>query len=172
MKTNRTSSIAKKRMREKGDTSNRPEQLLLKEILQYHVRGRVETEAKLENLKDVDALTFTGNRSPRPDILLTYYTNQKFVIRVNGPYHDSREKYDRAQKLFLEMQEPPYIVIDVSYVRHEILFERNKRKLTRIELLKVLDLIRLEFAGYGIFLNPSKTENWLRYSEHRMIDHT
>ena len=169
MKINRKSSIAKKRMREKGDTTNRPEQLLAAEIIKYHVTESVTTEAKLSNLKDVDALTFTGMRAPRPDILFEYQ-KQKFIVRINGPYHDGREKYDRAQKLFLEMQEPPYRVIDVSYVRHEILFVRHNRKLTKFELMRVLDLMYSEFLIHGIILNSIRTSEWLKNTKHIMID--
>jgi len=156
-------------MREKGATSNRPEQLLLAEIIKYHVTETVTTEAKLKNLKAVDAINLTGDRSPRPDILFEYQ-KQKFIVRVNGPYHDSREKYDRAQKLFLEMQEPPYRVIDVSYVRHEILFVRNQRKLNKFELMRVLDLIYSEFLIHGIVLNSIRTAEWLVNSDHLEID--
>lgn len=169
MKTNRSSSIAKKNMRKKGATSNRPEQLLVAEILEYHVTETVTTEAKLKNLKDVDAITLTGDRSPRPDILFEIF-KQKFVVRINGPSHDTREKYDRAQKLFLEMQEPSYRVVDVSYVRHELLFERNKRKLTKLELYRVLDLLHAEFLPYGIVFNHLRTAEWLAHSDHLEID--
>lgn len=169
MKHNRSSSIAKKRMREKGATSNRPEQLLLAEIIEYHVTETVTTEAKLKNLKTVDALTLTGDRAPRPDILFEYL-QQKFIVRVNGPYHDTREKYDKAQKLFLEMQEPSYRVVDVSYVRHELLFERNKRKLTKLELYKVLDLLHAEFLVHGIVFNHLRTVEWLANSKHLVTD--
>lgn len=169
MKINRSSSIAKKRMREKGDNKNRPEQLLVKEILEYHVTGTVTTEAKLRGLHKVDALDFTGLRSPRPDILLEQEF-RKFVIRVNGPSHDTekRERYDRAQKLFLEMQkEDPYIVIDISYVRHKTLFERHDRKLSKIELYQVLDMLHSEFLIYGLVFDHTRTSAWLEYSEHK-----
>lgn len=157
-------------MRKKGATKNRPEQLLLAEIIKYHVTEEVSTEVKLKKLKDVDAITLTGDRSPRPDILFECL-KQKFIVRVNGPSHDNREKYDKAQKLFLEMQDPPYRVIDVSYVRHELLFERNKRKLTKLELYKVLDLLHAEFLIYGIVFNHLRTAEWLANSEHLEIDH-
>ena len=170
MKTNRSSSIAKKYMREKGDTKNRPEQLLVAEILKYHVTEEVTTEVKLKNLHAVDALDFTGKRAPRPDILMEYQ-EQKFVIRINGPSHDTdkREKYDNAQKIFLELQtKDHYRVIDVSYVRHELLFERNKRKLTKIELYHVLDLLHSEFLIYGIVFNHIRTSEWIENSQHKV----
>ena len=135
MKTNRSSSIAKKNMRKKGATGDRPEQLLVKEILEYHVTGTVTTEVKLKGLEATDALDFTGEKTPRIDIVLELKGFPIFLIRVNGPSHDpdKREKYDRAQKIFLESQKISYRVIDVSYVRHEILFERNRRKLTKYD---------------------------------------
>lgn len=169
MKQNRSSSIAKKNMRKKGDTQNRPEQLLLAEILQYHTTVTITTEVKLKNLKPIDALDFTGKRSPQIDILLETL-NQKFTIRINGPYHDTakRSKYDRAQKLFLEMQEEHYTVIDVSYVRHELLFERNKRKLTSVELIHVYESIISDFLAYGIVFDHTKTPHWLENSQHRV----
>ena len=169
MKTNRSSSFAKKAMREKGDNKNRPEQLLVSEILQYHVTDTVTTEAKLKDLHAVDALDFTGRRAPRPDILFEMHQT-KFIVRVNGPSHDTdkREKYDNAQKIFLEMQEKNhYRVIDVSYVRHEILFERYKRKLTKLELYKVLDLLYAEFLIHGIVFNFARTSEWLENSSHK-----
>jgi len=156
-------------MREKGDTSNRPEQLLVKEILEYHVTGTVTTEVKLKNLKAVDALDFTGKRAPRIDILLELNRPQKFLIRVNGPSHDNkkREQYDNAQKIFLENQKQFYTVIDVSYVRHELLFERYNRKLTKIELYQVLDLLHSEFLIYGIVFDHTRTPGWLENSQHK-----
>lgn len=168
MKTNRRSSFAKKNMRKKGDISNRPEQLLVAEILEYHVTGTVTTEVKLKNLKAIDALDFTGDRAPRPDILLEAL-NQKFIVRVNGPYHDTdkQTKKDNAHKIFLEMQNPSYRVIDVSYVRHELLFERYKRKLTKIELYQVLDSLYSEFLIYGIVFDTSRTSEWLEKSQHK-----
>lgn len=169
MKTNRSSSFAKKAMREKGDNKNRPEQLLVAEILEYHVTEIVTTEAKLKDLHAVDALDFTGKRSPRPDILFEIHET-KFIVRVNGASHDTakREKYDNAQKIFLELQEKVhYRVIDVSYVRHELLFERYKRKLTKLELYKVLDLLYAEFLIYGIVFNFARTEEWLNNSQHK-----
>lgn len=169
MKTNRSASIAKKRMREKNSTSDRPEQLLVKEILEYHVTGTVTTEVKLRELHPVDALNFTGEKAPRVDIVLRFNLLPTFLIRVNGPSHDTdkREKYDKAQKIFLELQKIPYRVIDVSYVRHEILFERNKRKLTKIELYQVLDLLRSEFLMYGIKFSSTRTSEWIENSKHR-----
>ena len=168
MKTNRSSSFAKKNMRLKGATSNRPEQLLVAEILEYHVTGTVTTEAKLKNLKAIDALDFTGIRSPRPDILLET-KNQKFIVRINGASHDTdkRSKQDNAQKIFLEMQKECYRVIDVSYVRHELLFERNKRKLTKIELYQVLDLLYAEFLMHGIVFNFDRNIEWMENSSHK-----
>ncbi len=169
MKTNRSSSLAKKAMREKGATSNRPEQLLVAEILKYHVTETVTTEAKLKNLHAVDALDFTGKRVPRPDILMEYQ-EQKFVIRINGPYHDTdkQTKKDNAQKIFLEMQtKDHYRVIDVSYVRHELLFERNKRKLTKLELYHALDLLHSEFLIHGIVFNHLRTAEWIENSQHK-----
>jgi len=169
MKINRSSSLAKKAMRKKGDTSNRPEQLLLKEILEYHLTCTVTTEVKLKNLHAVDALDFTGKRSPQIDIVLEMNRPQKFLIRVNGPYHDTdkQSKYDRAQKLFLEMQKEWYTVIDVSYVRHELLFERYNRKLIKMELYQVLDLLHSEFSIYGIIFDHTRTPEWLKNSLHR-----
>ncbi len=165
LKLNRTSSIAKKNMRKKGATSNRPEQMLLAEIIKYHITEDVETEVKLKNLKPKDGLDFTGKHAPRPDILFEYQ-KQKFIVRVNGPYHDSRERYDKAQKLFLEIQDDHYTVIDVSYVRHEILFKRNKERLTKIELFKVLDLVFAEFLSHGIRLTFRRTAEWLKKTDH------
>lgn len=155
-------------MRLKGATSNRPEQLLLAEILRYHTYGNVSTEVKLKGLKSVDALDFTADRSPRIDIVLQFDINGKYLIRVNGPYHDTdkQRKKDRAQKLFLEMQYEQYTVIDVSYVRHELLFERNKRKLEKIELYQVVDLLHAQFLIYGITFNRAKTSEWIQNSQH------
>jgi len=169
MKTNRSSSIAKKNMRKKGATGDRPEQLLVKEILEYHVTGTVTTEVKLKGLEATDALDFTGEKTPRIDIVLELKGFPIFLIRVNGPSHDpdKREKYDRAQKIFLESQKISYRVIDVSYVRHEILFERNRRKLTKYELYHVLDLLRSEFLMYGIRFSLSRTVEWIENSKHK-----
>lgn len=165
---NRKSSIAKKRMREKNDNAHRPEQMLVAEILQYHVPGEISTEHKLQSLTPIDGLNFTGKRSPIVDVYLVQ-TLRKYVIRINGPSHDTekRRRYDRAQKIFLECQKDNFVVIDVSYIRHELLFERNRRKLTQIELYSVLDLLRDEFRMYGIHFDLSKTAVWLSKTEHQ-----
>lgn len=172
MKINRSSSFAKSNMRKKGATSDRPEQMLLAEILRFHVLGITETEVKLKNLKNIDALNFTEERAPCIDIVLRMNDFPTYLIRVNGASHDTdkRAKYDRAQKLFLEMQDTNYKVIDVSYVRHELLFERNKRKLTVHELYKVLDLLHSEFLVHGITFNPMCTTTWIERTEHKISE--
>lgn len=156
-------------MREKGATANRPEQLLVAEILKYHVNGEVMTEVKLKDLQKIDGLDFTGKRAPVADIVLAQPI-RTLIIRINGPAHDTekRSRYDRAQKIFLEHQPQRYTVVDVSYVRHELLFERNRRKLTKIELYNVMDLLRDEFKMYGVIFDLSKTSVWISRTKHQV----
>ncbi len=165
MKVNRSSSIAKKNMRKKGDTSNRPEQMLVAEILKYFVTQNIETEVKLKDVYEVGGVDLSGRRAPKVDILMTWYI-QKYAIRVNGKYHDGREQYDKIQRYFLESQEPAYRVVDVNYFRHELLFERHNRKLTKSELFIVLDLLQAEFLSYGIKFNLGKINEWLNKTDH------
>jgi len=65
------------------------------------------------------------------------------------------------------LQEEHYRIIDVSYVRHELLFERYNRKLTKPELYHVLDLLHSEFLIYGIVFDHLKTQQWIDNSQHR-----
>lgn len=148
MKVNRTSFFANKNMRLAGNTSNRPEQLLARDLIQAHYPEKLETEYTPKDLHPLSDMDLTGNRAPRLDIAIP---SKRIAIRINGPSHTrkNRRNYDRAQQVFLESQDKPWTVIDIpiSGDRNPVLYRSHERGLSAQELRMAYEEIRKELDG-------------------------
>lgn len=146
MKVNRTQFFANKAMRANGNTKNRPEQLLARDLIQAHYSEKLETEYTPTDIKPLPDLDLTGDRSPRLDIAIP---SKRIAIRLNGPPHDRRitRNYDRAQQVFLEMQEKPWKVVNFVHTMMPVLWRSHSRGLTSQELKMAYDEIRRNLDG-------------------------
>ena len=147
MRVNRTNFIANRAMRKKGNTKNRFEQVLAANLIKYHLKDytTVETEYKLKGLVPIGDDDFTGNKAPQPDIFIQYF-NKRIIIRVNGPYHDSRTDYDWVQKEFLERQPNPYTVVDFNHDVMPTLFATHIKRPTIEECVTVYSEIYTQIS--------------------------
>ena len=130
-------------MRRNGQTSGRPEEKLTAVIITAHlscVRHFFEQQKVWLNQKDYC----------KPDIIFVTDKQKKFIVRVNGPWHDERENEDRLQKFRLE--ELHYTVIDFNHTKMPMLFLRNKRLLTLDELHEAYVEVKMELKKYKLDL--------------------
>ena len=140
-------------------TKDRPEQLLIKEILEYHTNSSI-----LETEKTVTYMTeFNDQKEARLDIFMVL-DDKEFAIRVMGPAHDRkiRKQKDSIQKDYLQRE--GYVVIDIWYHENEVTFKRNKRKLKESELLQAFNEMIVMF---GDLMEELPNKQWLLNSEHK-----
>lgn len=152
MKVNRTNSIAKKAMRKKGDTSNRPEEKLACNIIALHLPKIIQIESQ-------KIIWFNDINYAKLDIHFVISSGQKYAIRLNGPPHDGlkAQRHDRRQQIYLE--ERGYIVIDFWYNKMEKLFLRYERLLTDEELKEAYFEIKNILNKFGLHLRSLKLNN-------------
>jgi len=145
MKVNRTRSIAKKAMRKKGATSNRPEERLVYQVIKTHLSSVVDIE--MQKRVDFDDIHYA-----KLDVYFTTRTGQKFAIRVNGPPHDGQKesRHDRLQ-LYL-LQERLITAIDFWWDKMPMLFLRNKKILDEVELKQAFIEIKLLLKKFDLYL--------------------
>jgi len=158
-KQNRTSFHANLGMYKAQNTADRPEQLLIKEILEYHTTAQViVTEKKVTYRTE-----FNDYRDAILDIFMKLNGN-KYAIRVMGKAHDKkiRKMKDVVQLAYLEALK--YIVIDIFYYDNEVTFKRNRTKLTEIELIQAFYEIK---SIFGDMMDDHPSEKWLLNSEHK-----
>ncbi len=169
---NRKSFIAKQKMRQVGNTKNRAEQMLIKEVLEFHLPGfaLVKTEEHItypteyQTVKDAWIDIF---------VVLAQNTNQargdEYFIRVMGESHDTnrQESKDDLQKgylLLLQQVRPLKDVIDLWYYKMPITFKRRVRKLKESELIQAYSEIKREL---GVLPLPDKPYlHWLHNTTH------
>lgn len=146
-------------MRLKGNTKNRPEQMLIYEVLQHHLKfEKLETEYKVTYFTE-----FHDYRDAHLDIYLVM-NGVKYAIRVMGGYHKNKtqKKKDVVQRSYLERD--GYTVVDLWYDKMPITFVRNKRKLNRTQLIMAYREIRHEVKILS--LPPRHSRDWLKESNH------
>jgi len=145
---NRTRSKAKAGMRKSGNKSFRPEQKLVHDILKECAIGitELQMEYKPKSIVPLKGTDLTGIRSPTLDIYFKF-EDTEVAIRLNGPYHDElkQERKDNIQQLFLENQPIPWQVFNFKYWDMQYVFKRNKRKLTKSELIQAYNEIKRSF---------------------------
>ena len=160
-KQNTTGFHANSAMHRGGNTANRPEQLLIKEILEYHTCASI-----LELEKKVTYLTeYNDYRDAILDIFMEL-DGKKYAIRVMGPAHDKkiRMKKDEIQGDYLTGL--GYTIIDIWYHSNETTFKRNRRKLNKAELIEAFNEMTVIFYDK---MEELPKENWLLYSEHKKM---
>lgn len=148
MKVNRTRSIANRKMRAKGATSNRPEEELAFNIIFHHLDH-------FDRLEPQYRINFNSRNFAILDIYLEQDSNW-YAILLMGPAHDplKAKRHDRLQKLHL--REYNIIVIELGYNEMPNLFLRNRRRLKLIELNRAYLEIKKKLLEYGIKLSPYK----------------
>jgi len=159
VKINTTRSRAKKGMTRKNNTSNRPEEILVHDIIKSTLPDidEIKTQHKPPNIVPLKGTDLTGERSPKIDVYFRIGTRH-YAIRVMGPIHDEwkRENYDFVQRTFLEMQPEKWAVIDFNYVTMQNVFRRNKRKLLRGELILAYNEVKKYLLPFGLnLITPS-----------------
>lgn len=148
MKVNRSRSIASKNMRAKGDTSDRPEELLAYNIIRHHLQGIVQYDKQL-------VVYFPSGGFCKLDVFFTYQ-NKKYAVRLMGPPHDPKKQQRKDYVQELNLIDLNYTVIDFWYQKMVYLFLRNRRKLDSVELELAYSEIKNELAKYKLTLGKLK----------------
>lgn len=152
-------------MRAANQTKNRPEQLLIKEVLEYHLHGsfRIETEKIITYPHESHEI-----RKAVIDIFVVYSQNhekpREYLIRVQGPSHAIDDPVDQLQKSYLLAFGTANArqVIDLWYYKMPHTW-KAKKKLKEEDLRKAFYEIYNELSNYfKLSSNPSK--NWLARS--------
>ena len=158
-------------MNKKGATGNRPEQMLLAEIIHYHIpTAIVSTEHPIPHPNQVD---MDGNNDlglhPIIDIRVAL-DDLVYAIEVNGLIHfePSRLKKDALRTLWLQTRRQPYVTVVVDCYDAPALFARNGGLLSQKGLTEaydqVFDVLSEYFAEY---MPPAPSCKWLEESKHR-----
>lgn len=153
--------IANQRMRQKGQTKNRPEEKLVHEILETHARF-----IKLEEQKNIK---YIDEQDRERDSFVDIYLKDNYgevIVRIMGKYHDeeTQRMKDELQEEYLKRD--LYKVVDVWYYDNPTIFLRNKRKLTEKELVLAYNELKESLAGV-IYLPPNPHTAWLKNTPHR-----
>ena len=155
-----------------GNTKNRPEQLLIAEILKFHLPSwaYIETEKKITYVTE-----FKDQRDAKIDIFVVYDEIQKqrgsqYLIRVMGPRHDNgivikKDSLQKGYLLALSQIWPIKAVIDLHYYDMPITFERNKRLLTGDEAIQAYGEVHKQCSKYFSLPN-NPLRNWMERSVH------
>lgn len=160
-------------MRKARNTRNRPEQMLIAEVITHHLfpNVTVKTEERINYITEshqakwADIDVFVVWKSPENSRPMEY------LIRVMGPPHDEprQSKKDDLQRSYLMAIQPSlrYIetVIDLWYYKMPITFKRNKTKLRKFELIIAYNEISKQTRGL-FHLPEHPNESWLDNSTH------
>lgn len=160
-------------MRKARNTRNRPEQMLIAEIIEDHLfpNVTVKTEERIHYITEshqakwADIDVFVVWQSPENSRPMEY------LIRVMGPPHDEprQTQKDNLQRSYLMSIHPPlrYIatVIDLWYHKMPTTFKRNKTKLRKSELITAYHEISKQTRGL-FYLPEHPNESWLLNSNH------
>jgi len=163
-------------MRANPNPKNRPEQLLIAEIIEWHLPGTslVKTEERVDYVNE-----FHENRYAEIDIFVVYPPTEippwEYLIRVMGEYHDPeyQRRKDEIQKGYLEALKHVRkirAIIDLWYTVMPMTFKRREGKLKKSEALEAYMEVRRELIKY--FPLPKEPEQrWLDESTH-INEHT
>lgn len=160
-------------MRKANNTRNRPEQLMIAEIIEHHLSPNVKvlteerinyiTESHQAKWADIDVYVVWQGPEMR--------TPGEFLIRVMGPPHDEprQRSKDDLQRSYLMALHPPLrqimTVCDLWYHLMPTTFQRNKKKLNRSEAIIAYNEILKQ--THNIFHLPNEPdESWLTSSDH------
>ncbi len=155
--------IANSAMRKAGNTKNRPEELLVFEIIKYHA-----TYNKLDSQRNIK---YTNEQGVIKDSFVDIYFKDKFgeiVLRLMGEYHDElrQQRKDLLQSEYL--QRDLYKVIDIWYWDRPGIFLRRERKMYPGELETAYNELRSLIEGL-IWMPPKPSMEWLSQSLHRKV---
>jgi len=164
--------MATKNMFKAGNIKNRPEQLLIAEVLKFHLPSwaYIKTEKKITYVTE-----FKDKRDAIIDIFVVYDEAQtqrgfQYLIRVMGPRHDNgivikKDSLQKGYLLALAQIWPIKAVIDLHYFDMPITFKRNERLLIKDEAIEAYCEIRDSLDKYfGLPKRPY--ENWFEKSVH------
>lgn len=172
--------MAKKAMRANPNPRNRPEQLLIAEILERHIPGTclVRTEETVNYVNE-----FHESRHADIDIFIVYYESQtsdnkpwEYLIRVMGEYHDPeyQRRKDEIQKGYLEALKHVRkirAIIDLWYTEMPMTFKRRDGLLKKSEAEEAYQEVYRQLIKY--FPLPKRSDvKWLSTSRHIMHEHT
>lgn len=140
-KINRSRSFAKNAMVKKHHTRDRIEELAVckffEKFIPKHYSCIIKYQDTLPDLIPLDGADLTGDRRPTVDITLTF-EQKRFAIRLMGKIHEESQtskivRKDNFQKLVLENQPIPWIVIDIFESESQnIYFLKSKLNLTNL----------------------------------------
>lgn len=154
MKVNRTRYFAQKAMIKKNHTRDRIEELTVFKFFENFIPKQYSCVVKYQDsLPDLEALEgadLTGDRRPCVDITLTFQ-QKRFAIRMMGERHNEGKnsitvRKDNFQKLVLEHQSKPWIVIDVLESENPCIYNMKKR-------LNITNLVSAYSEFYERFRN-------------------
>lgn len=159
---NRSNFISEYFMRKKGNTKNRPEQMLVFDILGFHCKyEQIETEYKVRYKTE-----WNDYRDAILDIFLKA-NGISYAIRVMGKSHPRSKKTMKGRKDSLQkdyLQRDDYHVIDIWHDTCPMVFLRNERKLTDVELLIAFGELQ---ANIPYLLPDIPSKEWLEKTEHK-----
>lgn len=162
---NRTVFLAGNAMRKSGNTTNRPEQLLITEIIEYHAKNHVNVETEKQVTYRMDDGSF---RDAYPDITVLEVqpnlSHRQYAIRVMGEYHDSKRqtrKDDMQKDYLLNIFDD---VIDMWYYNMPFTFKRRDRLLKPEELVNAHAEVLTHLYGKISLVEP--LQFWMRDSQH------
>ena len=152
-----------------GNTTNRPEQLLIAEVFEQHLDPvKVLTEEKVHYITEshqakwADIDVFVVWQSPDDAKPMEY------LVRVMGPYHDEprQAQKDDLQRSYLLAKPMSNIVTvcDMWYHLMPTTFKRNRKKLNRSEAVVAYQEIRKQAKFCRLPEEPK--ESWLESSAH------
>lgn len=137
-------------MRKTGIKEKRPEQMLAYDVIclygEFPRLKLADTEYLVKDIKIVDRINLTGDRTPKLDIVFIF-ADKKVGIRVNGKWHDSRTIKDRTQKTVLEHPKNGWIIVDFNYWEMETLFKHYKSFEKPNYKIKILEEIQSKLEG-------------------------
>lgn len=159
--------------RKKNNDKDRPEQLLIAEVLQHHLSPNVtvKTEQVIHYITESHRPTHA-----KIDIYVVYqgkeYTKpMEYLLRVMGEYHDSKfqTRKDDLQRSYLMALPPPLrniaTVYDLWYHKMPVTFKRNKQKLSKVEIKESYNEIFTQCKRF-FDLPKDPLESWLNTSIH------
>jgi len=167
-------------MRVNPNPRNRPEQLLIAEILEWHIPGTclVKTEETVNYVNE-----FHEKRHADIDIFIVYYNSQtsdnkpwEYLIRVMGEYHDPeyQRRKDDIQKGYLEALKHVRkirAIIDLWYTEMPKIFKRRDGLLKKLEAEEAYQEVYRQLIKY--FSLPKRSDaKWLSTSRHIKHEHT
>jgi hypothetical protein len=167
----RANSAMHRKGKGKGD-EDRPEQLLIAEVIEHHLSPNVKvlTEEVINYVTESHQSTFA-----KIDVYVVWQSPEdsqpgEYLLRVMGQYHDTKKQrlHDDLQRSYLMRLHPPLrriiTVCDLWYHLMPTTFKRNKRKLNKDEALQAYDEISKQ--AYMFNLPEKPFGSWLETSVH------